>query len=386
MTRLTVGIDARFITRHPRRGIGNYSLNLVSELVQVDSTIDYILYISSPDVEGILPVLPNVTVKRIRVPFYPLWENIALPLAAIRDRLDILHCLGNTAPLFMPKKVSLLLSLMDVMFLHSGEVIPGPTTLYQRFGRIYRRFIVTHIARSADRIITISEYSRCDILKMVPGLDCSRVIVTHLSSDKLFSRGSDASCTRNVASSTEYPYILCLGADDPRKNTLRLIRTFIRLVKEHNISEHLVISGYANWRSSEAYQAVKSAFLLDRVRFLEFIPAADLAHLYSEATVFVYPSLYEGFGIPLLESFSLGCPVIASRSTSIPEVGGDAALYFDPLNEDEIAQTLLRVLRDDSLRTSLIERGYARAAQFSWKDTARKTVAVYRNCTESNIE
>ena len=333
-----------------------------------------------------MPALPNVTVKRLRVPFYPLWENIALPLAAIRDRLDILHCLGNTAPLFMPKSMSLVLSLMDVMFLQPSEFIPKPTTLYQKCGRLYRAFLVPRIARSADQIITISEYSRCDILKTIPGLESSRVIVTHLSCDKLFSRSSDVSCTRNVANSTEYPYILCLGAEDPRKNTLRLIRAFIRLIKEHNISEHLVISGYANWRSSEAYQAVKSASLLDRVRFHEFIPAADLLHLYSEARVFVYPSLYEGFGIPLLESFSSGCPVIASRSTSIPEVGGDAALYFDPWNEDEIAQTLLRVLRNSELRTSLTERGYARAAQFSWKDTARKTVALYRKCAESNIK
>jgi glycosyltransferase involved in cell wall biosynthesis len=385
MTRLTVGIDARFITRQPRRGIGSYSLNLVSELVQVDSTIEYILYISSPDVEAILPVLPNVTVKQLKAPFYPLWENIALPLAAIRDRIDVLHCLGNTAPLFMPKSIPLVLSLMDVMFLQPSEFIPKPTTLYQKCGRIYRRFLVPRIARSADRIITISEYSRYDILKMVPGLDCSRVIVTHLSSDKLFSRGSDASCTRNVASSTEFPYILCLGAEDPRKNTLRLIRAFIRLINEHNIREHLVISGYANWQNSEAYRAVRNAGALSRVTFLEFIDIDDLAHLYSEASVFVYASLYEGFGIPLLEAFSSGCPVIASRVTSIPEVGGDAALYFDPLNEDEIAQTLLRVLRDDAMRVSLKERGYARSAQFSWKETARKTVAVYRKYTEDHI-
>jgi hypothetical protein len=123
-----VGIDARFITHQPRRGIGNYSLNLVNELVRLDSTIDFVLYIAEPDDERILSNLPNVQIRQLWPSSYPLWENIALPIAAKQDKLNLLHCLGNTAPFFLPSSVQLILSVMDVMFLQTGEFVPRPTT------------------------------------------------------------------------------------------------------------------------------------------------------------------------------------------------------------------------------------------------------------------
>ena len=381
---MRVGIDARFITRHPRRGIGNYSLNVVAELVRLNPKMQFYLYISAPDEEGVLPCAANVTIRRLSMPFYPLWEQIALPRAASHDRLDILHCLGNTAPLVMPSSVRLVLSLMDVMFLQTGKFVPKPTNNYQALGRVYRRVVVPHCARSAKQIITISEFSRNDILQWVSGLEPARVHVTHLSCDAAFKAASaQAHQSSESPIVGSRPYIFTLGAEDPRKNTLRLVKVYLSLLQKHVIAEDLVISGYANWEQSAAYRAVKSAGATDRVKFLSFVSINQLAELYRNATLFVYPSLYEGFGIPLLEAFSSGCPVIASNVTSIPEVGGKAALYFDPLNENEITQTLLQVLNDANLRNSLKELGYARASQFSWQSTAQQTLAVYKKCMEA---
>ena len=384
---IRVGIDARFITHQPRRGIGNYSLNLINELVNLDLTIEYVLYISDPDVEGILPHLPNVKIRLLWPSSYPFWENIALPLAIKKDHLNVLHCLGNTAPIFVSSRVRLVLSIMDVMFLQTGEFLPRPTTLYQKLGRLYRALLVPFVARLANKIITISEFSKKDILDLVSGVDEDQIRVIHLSCDPIFlneSVGADNS-VGNITEIIHAPFIFCLGANDPRKNTFRLVCAYLKLLKQKNTPENLVISGYANWEKSESYRVVKEAGAESRVKFLDFITINELAMLYRNAVVFVYPSLYEGFGIPVLEAFSSGCPVIASNVTSIPEVGGDAALYFDPRSEDQIANSLQLVLSDSVLRETLKEKGRVRAKQFSWSKTARKTLAVYKACqNESN--
>ena len=380
---MKIGVDARFITRNPRRGIGNYSLNLVRELVLIEPQIEYVIYINKPDTEGVLPKAPNVTIRRLNIPFYPLWENIILPFVAFSDRVDILHCLGNTAPLFLHPKTRLVLSLMDVMFLQSGEFVPKPVNWYQTFGRVYRSLVVPRCARSSERIITISNFSRTDILKLIQGLDSSRIIVTYLFCDAIFRQPVPKSQSGDKRFGLR-PYIFTLGAEDPRKNTLRLIKAYLSVLKKHSIREDLVISGYANWQDSEAFQLVKSAHATERVKFLDFISTEELAARYHHALLFVYPSLYEGFGIPLLEAFSSGCPVIASNVTSIPEVGGDAALYVDPRNQDQIEQAIYKLIQDDNLRQLYITRGYARADQFSSVETARQTLAIYRQCMRSS--
>jgi glycosyltransferase involved in cell wall biosynthesis len=380
-----VGIDARFITRQPRRGIGNYSLNLVAELVKLKPDAEFFLYISVADAEGLLPSAANVTVCRLPMPAYPFWEQVALPYAAARDRLDILHCLGNTAPVVMPGSVHLVLSLMDVMFLQTGDFVPTPTNQYQALGRIYRRTVAPRCARAADQVITISEFSRRDILHFIPGLDPSRVHVTHLSCDAVFGASPNHPKQDRLPDASSPPYIFALGANDPRKNTLRLVNAYLALLRNNRLEHNLVISGYSGWERSESYQVVKDAGATDRVRFLSYVGIDELAALYRNAAFFVYPSLYEGFGIPLLEAFSSGCPVLASNLTSIPEVGGDAAIYFNPLSEEEISQAMYKLIHDRELGQSLVQRGYARAREFSWTETARQTVSVYDRCLQSGV-
>lgn len=379
---MKIGIDARFITRQPRRGIGGYSLNLVNELVRIDSTIEYILYIAESDIEEILPKLPNVKIRQLWPSIYPIWENIALPLAAVNDRLDVLHCLGNTAPLLLPSNMSLVLTIHDVMFLQDDEFLPKPITWYQKWGRIYRKHTVPSVARLAAKVISVSEFSKHDILSLIPGIDADQVVVSHQSCNPIFLNTSFVEGTygNDVSEIICNPFIFCLGANDPRKNTASLVRAYLRLLEQNNIPENLVICGYANWEQSESYRVVKESGAESRVKFLDFITGDELVRLYHNAAVFVYPSLYEGFGIPILEAFSSGCPVIASSVSSIPEVGGDAALYFDPRSEDQITKSLQLVLSDYILRETLKEKGRIRAKQFSWSETARKTLAVYRAC------
>jgi glycosyltransferase involved in cell wall biosynthesis len=353
---------------------------LVNELVRLEPTIDFVLYIYKPDVERLLPREPNVTIRRIGIPFYPLWEQVGLPIAALIDNLDILHCLGNTAPLLLPNSIKLVLSLMDVMFLQRDEYVPRSTTIYQALGRAYRCFFAPRCARSAQQVITISDYSRHDIFSRIPGLDTERVSISYLACDSVFEQTSALQPRAHEWMVPKRPYILALGAEDPRKNTLFLVKAYLKLLRVHKITEDLVISGYANWSSSEAYRLVRRSGAVNRVRFLSFVSIEQLAALYREAALFVYPSLYEGFGIPLLEAFSSGCPVAASNTTSIPEVGSDAATYFDPLNEDSLGQAILRLIQDVEFRKLMVNRGYARACDFRWSKTAQQTISVYKRC------
>lgn len=382
---MKVGIDARFVTRYPRRGIGNYSLNLISELAKLDSKIEYILYIYHSDEEKLLPTLPNVEISPLRVPLYPLWEQIALPLAANRDKLDILHCLGNTAPLFISRSTRLLLTVHDAMFLQSGTFVPKPRNSYQALGRLYRSIISPRCIRHASGIITVSEYSRQDILKLIPNINPDIIFVTHQSCDKAFreSFSSDNKKIEEILPDNQ-SYIFALGADDPRKNTLRLVNAYLTVLKKYDIKDSLVISGYSNWEQSDAYQAVRNAGAVDKVKFLSFISVEELSILYKNAKFFIYPSLYEGFGIPLLEAFSSGCPVIASNVTSIPEVAGNAVVYIDPHNQENIENAIYQLIQDDKLRQILVECGYKQALKFSWQETAEKTLSLYKQCIQDS--
>lgn len=376
---MRVGIDARFITRHPRRGIGNYSLHVVNALVKLHPEVQFVLYIAIPDSEDILPRGPNVTVRQLKMPLYPLWEQVALPLAARRDRLDVLHCMGNTAPLFMPASIRLVLTLHDVMFLQSGDFVPVPVNRYQAWGRHYRSFVAPWCARRSSHVLAVSEFSRQDILALIPGLDPARVHVTYNSYDPVFYHVHSAT-EKPADYAGKRPYIFALGADDPRKNIKRLVTAYLQLIAENENAPDLIISGYARWEKSDAYQLVKDAGATARVKFLGFIDIQELVALYRNAVLFVYPSLYEGFGIPILEAFSSGCPVIGSNVTSIPEVGDDAALYIDPLSIEQIKVSMLQLLQNDALRATLIQKGYVRALQFTWENTAHQTFAIYEAC------
>jgi glycosyltransferase involved in cell wall biosynthesis len=173
------------------------------------------------------------------------------------------------------------------------------------------------------------------------------------------------------------PYILAVGNLQPRKNLLRLIEAFAQLITERRIPHQLVLAGKAKWRESDIHRTVRRLGIEDRIVFTGRVPDEDLACLLNGAELFVYPSLYEGFGLPVLEAMACGTPVVTSNCTSIPEVAGDAALLVDPYRVDELADAIHHVLSDESLRARLREKGLARSQMFSWRQTARKTWTAY---------
>lgn len=382
---MRIGIDARFATRPPRRGIGNYSLSLIREICLIDPSVQFFLYIDYPDTEAVLPAASNVHVRLVRFLPYPIWEQIALPILAALDGIDVLHCPGNTAPLLLPRRAKLVLSLLDVMFLKSETIIPKPVTRYQKLGRWYRSLISPPAARNARSIITTSNFSKQDILNSIAGLQPGKIAVIHLACDDAFSKELPKASSQARADALESApgsFILCLGAHDPRKNTLNVVRAYLRNLRLGNVVQDLMVVGYANWQQSTAFKEVVAANSVARVKFKEFVSTAELVSLFRRARFFVYASLYEGFGIPVLEALTVSCPTITSNVTSMPEVGGDAVLYVNPSSEEEIAAAMLQLCTDDGLCRSLALKGVERAREFNWAQIAGQTLAAYKACYE----
>jgi glycosyltransferase involved in cell wall biosynthesis len=371
---MRIAFDARFALANTRRGIGNYSLGLLMELIPLLADHEIILY---SDRKCNVTDIPEFLVSHVRViglPFYPLWEQVALPLALVRDKIDLFHALGNTAPIFMPKGVKLILTMHDVMFLKSGSDIPSPANVYQRFGKIYRALVCPVVARKAYVVLTVSEFSKRDILSSIKGMDEVKVTVTYQSCSFLLNHEL---IHHKLNTASQALSILLFGATDRRKNTKGFIDAFLHFC-EHSDAEHsLTIVGLPNKADTLSLFDFYLHPHFHRLHFFEFISSSDLKLLFARSSVLAYPSFYEGFGIPLLEGFATGCIILASNATSIPEIGGDAAVYFNPHDTLDISRAI-RVLHEDfSLQRDLRLKGMRRYNHFSWKKVATRTLDSY---------
>jgi len=374
-----IGIDTRFAVSM-RRGIGNYVLNLIKKLSELDSVNEYILYTDKYDSEGVLPKQSNFRVKTICPSNYLVWEQLLLPLHAKRDAVDILHCTGNTAPILLDRRIKLISSIMDVMYLKQYSELPKSTSGYQRMGRLYRKMIVPKTSGHLSMALTISEFSKSDILECLPKLKRDKVKVVYLAANEGYRRIDRASVSRKIMEKyrIDGDYILALGALDPRKNTELIIHEFMELKRERKIREKLLIVGIPNWKQTQFYRIVQESNFKEDIAFSDYVSEDDLVSLYNCATLFLYPSLYEGFGIPLLEAMACGVPVITSATTSIPEVASDAAFLINPKSGEELKRAMLTLLDDEHLRDTLITRGLEQAKKFSWMIMAKDTLAVYQ--------
>jgi glycosyltransferase involved in cell wall biosynthesis len=374
---MRIGIDAQLLSLE-QRGMGLYVYRLVKGLAAADRGNTYIVYGPAKHLSSACGK-PNFLLRPTPSLPSPIWEQCVLPVWASRDRLDLLHCPANTAPLLLPRQIKLVLTLHDVMFLLPPTVIPCVGTWRQRIGRNYRRMVAPRAARRAERILTDSLCSRSDILKYIRA-DAAKIRVIYpgvgMNSDPAFDGSVMPESLARIGAGTNF--ILALGGYDPRKNTAAVIESYASLRRSRAISEKLVVVGLPGWESSAFYRSVCQLGLAEDVILTGYVTDGVLRWLYRSARCFLYPSLYEGFGFPPLEAMASGTPVITSRVASIPEVVGDSALLVDPTSQPAIQEALLQVLGDDALRRSLIDRGCVRAAGFRWESTVEQTLAVYR--------
>ena len=383
---MRIGIDARFAVRS-RRGIGNYTLGLINHLAELDHQNEYLLYVDSDDQERVLPTQENFRARKIGPANYAVWEQLLLPARAKEDRVDVLHCTGNTAPILLDRRIRLVVTIHDMMYLKTGSLLPRSACRHQRLGRVYRSVIVPRAARHAARVVTVSHFSKEEILTHLPFLRDEDVVVVYEAGNDTYhpldrdDAVQQVRCRYGISGN----YILSLGGIDPRKNTRLLVQSFLELKHQGTISERLLVVGVPKCAQTMFFDHADSSTCRGETLFLDFVSEEDLLLLYNGATVFVYPSLFEGFGLPPLEAMACGTPVISSNTTSIPEIAGDGALLIDPTDGNCLKRVLADLLHDRCLCEQLTRRGFDRVRQFSWQKTAAETLAVYESLLQERL-
>ncbi|HJX93898.1 MAG TPA: glycosyltransferase family 1 protein [Pyrinomonadaceae bacterium] len=352
-------------------GNETYATNLIEALAEVDSVNRYTLYVTRREaVERFGNRWPNVRV-RLTLPHTPLVRiPLTLSVELRRRPVDILH-VQYTSPPFTPCPV--VNTIHDLSFEHL------PETFKRRSWR-QMRLTIRRSAQSAAHIITDSEYSRNDILTTY-SLPPDRVTATPLAASSRFRPVGDSSELERVRKKygISGDYILTVGSIQPRKNMPRLIRAYAQLCREAKLESipKLIVAGKRAWLFDDTLDAAENSAVRDQILFVGYVPEEDLPALYTAAKCFVYPSYFEGFGIPTLEAMRCGTPTITSDRTCFPEIIGDAGLMVDPFDERAILEVLVRVLGDEKLRKELSEKGTKRASLYDWKETARQTLKVY---------
>ena len=348
-------------------GNETYVSNLLRCFTSLDRESEFIAYISHPSAENGIP--SRVQVRLVSEnPYRRL--GFDLPRRLRQDSPDLIH-VQYTAPLFCGR-TPVVVSVHDVSFLSHPQY-------FTSFRRKQLRFTVQRTVRRAAKVLTPSEFSRKCILDAY-GLDESKVTVMPIAASPQFrpiARPVAADTARERAG-IDGPFIMTVGDLQPRKNHLGLIRAFEDAMRAHpELPHQLVLVGKDTWYSPVIHQAVQRSPLAHRIRFTGFVSDADLVTLYSACDLFVFPSFYEGFGLPILEAMACGRAVACSNSSAIPEVADSAALLFDPESTSEMTRAMLDLLLDTGLRSHMERLALARAAHFSWERTARETLEVY---------
>lgn len=357
-------------------GNETYIANLIEALAEVDTTNRYTLYVTKREaLNRFRNRWPNFT-PRLTLPHTPLVRIPVTLVAELRRRpVDLLH-VQYTAPPFAPCPV--VATIHDLSFEHLPQT-------FKRRSRMQLRLTVRRTARRAAHIITSSEFSRRDIMETYR-IPHERITVTHAAASPLFAPAETREIERvRRLYKIEGDYILAVGSIQPRKNLARLLEAYSDLLRArtHAKLPRLVIVGKRAWLYEETLRSVNLLGLQSNVVFTGYVPERDLPPLYTGALSFIYPSYFEGFGLPPLEAMKCGAPVITGDRTSLPEVVGDAGLMVDPFDKEAIAGAIGRVIADKGLRQTLRERGFERARMFDWRETARLTVKAYERAVES---
>jgi glycosyltransferase involved in cell wall biosynthesis len=362
-----VAIDVRKLHDY---GIGTYVRNLVSELARQDDDAEYVLLCAAADRNAFAALGPRFTAQVVGAGNYTVREQLAIPWAVASAGVDLFHAPHYVVPPITRGRF--VVTIHDCIHLRFPQYLPNRTAIY------YARFMMASAARRSRRVLTVSQASKDDIVNFLR-VPASKVEVIHNALDPRLAGEPTAEEVAHVRERflLNSPFVLYTGNIKPHKNLDRLVEAFAILRRDGFENTKLLIIGDEVSQYPNLRRLVHRHQLHQHVRFLGFVPDATLAVLYRLAAVFVFPSLYEGFGLPPLEAMAAGAPVITSNVSSLPEVVGDAALLIDPMDAGAIARAMASVLGDPRLRDDLVRRGRERVKAFSWTRSVARIRAVY---------
>ena len=361
---MLIGIDASRAVSDAPTGTETYSRALIRALLALDNANSYRLYTRERVLREYFGASSNFEIRAF--PFPRLWSHLRLSLEMLTRSPDLLFVPAHVLPLIHPRRS--IVTVHDLGQLHFPDAYPARQRLYHNWSARWN-------ARNAARLFADSDATRDDLVQFYRVAPDKITVVYPAYDASLYQPVRDAVWIEQLKSRFRIggDYVLAVGTMQPRKNYTRLIEAFGRLTRR---DLQLIIVGKRGWLFQGIFEKVKNLELESRVLFLDYVPAADMPALISGARAFAFPSLHEGFGLPVLEAQACGTPVVCSMTSSFPEVAGDAALFVDPFDVDAIAGALERARSDDALRAKLIAHGFENVKRFSWDASARQVWSI----------
>ena len=377
---MKIGIEGQRLYREKKHGMDMVALELIKELQKIDHENEYVIFIKPDEDNRIFPETPNFKFVELDGGSYPVWEQKALPKAALEAGCDILHCTSNTAPVY--SKIPLVVTLHDIIYLESISLFKKGGSWYQKIGNMYRRYVVPRIVKKADKIITVSEFEKNRIHDFFgfPD-DDKRLVAIYNGVSEHFKKIEDTDELQRVKELYTLPdrFLFFLGNTDPKKNTIGVLKAFSDYMKRSGDKDlYLVILDYAEAELEKLLAEINDKALREYIILTGYVVNTDLPAVYNLCKVFLYPSLRESFGIPMLEAMRCGTPVITSNTSSMPEVSGGAAYIVDPFKPEEISKGIEILLSDVKLREKLRKEGIEQAEKFSWRSMAKNVLELYK--------
>lgn len=373
---MKIAIEAQRIFRKEKHGMDYVALETIRELQKIDNQNEYFILVS-PGEDICLQESANMHIVTVNYPSYPLWEQIGLPLALKKIKPDLLHCTSNTAPIFC--KIPLVLTLHDIIFLENKR--GKNQSMYQNLGRCYRRLVVPKILSKCRKIITVSHFE-CNHIREFLHLKEDLLKAVYNGYSAHFTPVTEAyHITRKYIPSEKYLFFL--GNTDPKKNTAGVLQAYSRYLEKSGDPLPLLIADLKENVIDEYLEQYGLQTIKKMLYYPGYIPNIALPAIYSGASAFIYTSLRESFGIPILESMACGTPVITSNTSAMPEIAGTDGILVNPADPEEIANAILRLEEDTDYYQGQVNYGLNRVRQFSWENTAKETLKIYKDILKS---
>jgi glycosyltransferase involved in cell wall biosynthesis len=371
---MRIGIEAQRIFRKNKHGMDYVVLQEIKELQQLDLVNEYYVFVK-PGEDRCVESTKNVHVIELKCPTYPLWEQWALPRAAKKYGVEILHCTSNTAPIWCD--IPLVLTLHDIIFLEPRD--KQNKSLYQNLGWFYRRIDVPRILDKSRRIITVSNFEMENIISKL-NIPRERMAMIYNGYNDWFRPINNCELPKAMSTKlTANDYFFFLGNTDPKKNTERTLVAYSKYLKQSEVKRKLLMADLDPDYLNGIIEHNHIENIRENIVMPGYIVNSDLPYIYNNAFAFLYTSLRESFGIPLLEAMACGTPVITSNTSSMPEIGGKDAILVNPESSDEITAMMLRLETDQTFYNEQKQIGQERAKLFSWKKTAENLLKLYQD-------
>ncbi len=377
---MRIGIEAQRLLRPHKHGMDRVALELIKNLQVIDKENEYFVFVKPDKDTTAIADTSNFKVVEISGGPYPWWEQFKLPKMAKAYNCDILHCTSNTAP--YSNKTPLITTLHDIIYMEGSllKLLANKASLYQKFGNLYRRIIVKKVVKNSRLLITVSNFEKKNITNFF-NLKSEGIQTIHNGVNQSFTMKFDADHIARVKIRYQLPeeYMLHIANKDPRKNTKRVLMAFREFLKKSASNCKLLMLGCKDADLRLMLNNIDASEMQNHIVLTGYVSDEDLPVVYHLSQLFLFPSLREGFGIPIIEAMACGVPVITSNTSSMPEVAGDAAHLINPNKSEDICNGMIKILSDDTYKNELIQKGLKRSKEFSWKNMATQVLEIYRN-------